>query len=135
MPLGAIDASDATWTMLGEGAATPNLQILGPSLWLFMDSADYCGFRDYERSLSVVVFGYLKVFCDIKCPNDQRLNGSLTILDVGGRVVSRRSGVARPRGIPGAALRRYRCVRCPVLSPGCRVVALEGGRRDATPPI
>ena len=29
-PLGAIDAADAAWTMFGEGAATPNLQILGP---------------------------------------------------------------------------------------------------------
>lgn len=39
----------------------------------------------------------------IKCPNDQPLNGSLAILDIGGRVVSRRSGVARPRVSPGAA--------------------------------
>jgi hypothetical protein len=27
---GAIDVTDATWTMSGEGAATPNLQILVP---------------------------------------------------------------------------------------------------------
>jgi hypothetical protein len=63
-----------------------------------------CGFRDCKRSLSVVVFGYLEVFCDHKVSNDQPLNGPLTILDAGGRVVFRRSGLARPHGSPGAAL-------------------------------
>ena len=38
---GAIDTTDTTWTISGEGAATPNLQILEPLLWLFVGSTDY----------------------------------------------------------------------------------------------
>jgi hypothetical protein len=66
--------------------------------------------------------------------NDQLLNGSLTIFDTGGRVVSRRSGVVRPRGSPGAALDGTGCLRRTALPQGWRVVALVGDRRDTTPP-
>jgi len=101
-PLGAIDAAGATWTILGEGAATPNLQILGLSLWLLVDSADYLRLPQLQSARCLWSSSVIwKCFVTIKCPNDQSVNGSLAILDIGGRVISRRSGLARPHGSPG----------------------------------
>jgi hypothetical protein len=43
---------------------TRNPRILGPLLWLFVDSAGYPRLRDCKRSLSADSLGYLDVFCD-----------------------------------------------------------------------
>jgi hypothetical protein len=52
------------------------------------------------RSFSVI----WTCFVTIKCPNDQQLTATTEDLDAAGGVASRRSGVARPCGSPGAAL-------------------------------
>jgi hypothetical protein len=65
-PLGAVDSSDTTRTISGEGAATLNPRILGQWSWLVVDSAGYLGFRDRERSSPAIIFGYLDMFCDHK---------------------------------------------------------------------
>jgi hypothetical protein len=62
------------------------------------------GFRDCKRLLFVVILGYLDMFCDHKVSNDHWLTVITDDLDAGGRVASRRSGGARPRGSPGATL-------------------------------
>jgi hypothetical protein len=92
-----------------------------------------CGFRDCKRLLFVVILGYLDMFCDHKVSNDHWLTVITDDLDAGGRVASRRSGGARPRGSPGAALDGTGACVAWALPPGWRVVALGGGRGDATP--
>jgi hypothetical protein len=85
------------------------------------------------RTLPAVILGYLDMFVTIKCPNDHRLT---VIIDDLGRWRSCgipsvwRSPTARQ---PGGSPRRDRYVPRVALSPGWRVVAPEGGRRDATP--
>jgi len=62
----AIDAADATWTMLGEGAATQTYRFSDRScgyLWIALVTS--C-FRDCKRPSCAVIFGYLSVFCDHK---------------------------------------------------------------------
>lgn len=80
------------------------------------------------RSSSVIYM----CFVTIKCPNDQLLT---VITDdlyaaAGGIPSVWRSPTTRQ---PGGSPRRDQGVRGAALSPGWRVVALEGGRRDATP--
>jgi hypothetical protein len=51
--------ANATWTIFDEKAPTPNLQNLGPSLWLFVDSADYLRI---SRLQTLVVYGLLGLY-------------------------------------------------------------------------
>jgi hypothetical protein len=48
-------------------------------------------------------------------------------------VASRRPGTSPITRQPGGSLQQDRCVRRLALPPGCRVIALEGGRWDAAP--
>jgi hypothetical protein len=47
------------WMIFVEGAVTPNPLILGPSLWLSVDSADYLPF---SRLRTLVPCGHLRLF-------------------------------------------------------------------------
>ena len=62
------------------------------------------GFRDCERSSSVVIFGYLDGFCDHKVSNDHQLNATTDDLARWDRVASPRPCIARPHASLGAAL-------------------------------
>jgi hypothetical protein len=50
-----------------------------------------------------------------------------------GCVASRRPGASPTTRQPGGSPEHNRCVHLLALPPGCRVVALQGGRGDATP--
>jgi hypothetical protein len=83
-----------------------------------------CAFRNYKRSSSAVIFGYLDVFCDHKM---SKRSAARWITDALGRRGSWGIPwtVTQPDHIPARVSPRCdRHVRCPALPLGWRVVAL-----------
>ena len=83
-----------------------------------------CGFRDCTHLSSVVIFGYLAVFCDHKVSKRSAVS---MITDLArwcscGVPSTWHSPTTRQRG---GSPRRNRHVRRPALPPGWRVVALQ----------
>jgi hypothetical protein len=59
---------------LGRGSGNPELKILGPSSWLFVDSVGYLWLSRLQTFVVRGYLGYLDVFVSVKSPNNHQLS-------------------------------------------------------------